>query len=167
MYLTKEEFFKRDLPAKSYYYSHGDQIFEISSQQVINSIQNGEKNIQRCFYIMDNLNATDEFILNDFLHGFADEIMEGHIRYELRQMIEEKVLNGESVKFHLKGDDGEVREYIAYRDDEGAYHVHESDQSYETQGWKRFSNFTQSLVSYFKESVFDDFQRVDESEINK
>lgn len=169
MYLTKDEFFKknRDLQAKRYYYSYEDQIFIMTSEEVVRGINGRDKEVQRCLYVMEKLNAPDDFILNDYLQGFADEFMEWHIRIEIRDSVEEKVQRGERVPFNLKGEDGEVHEYIAYQDDEGYYHVHSAVQSFETQGWKRFSRFSESLTLYFKEAVFDDFRRVDESEIEE
>ena len=159
--MSKEDFFKkRNLPKRNYYFSYNDQLYDISMDKVIESIL-CYKPIQRCFYIMDKFNVPDNFILNDFLQGYAEEFVGRHIRKEIRNMIIDKVLNGESVTFNLKGENGNIQELIAYQDAEGYFYVHEVSLSSKSRVfWRQIKYFDRELKEYLEESTLDNFHRV-------
>lgn len=161
MLMSKKDFFeKRSLPNRNFYFSYNDQLYDISMEKVIESIL-CYKATQRCFYIMDKFNVPDNFIVDDFLQGYAEEFVGRHIRKEIRNMIIDKVLNGESVIFSLKGENGNTQELIAYQDDEGYFYVHEVSLSSKSRVfWRQIKYFDRELKEYLEESTLDNFHRV-------
>jgi hypothetical protein len=165
--LDAQSFFsQRKLPEKTFYYRYNDQRFSLSSDYVISHINNSNKEVGRCLFVMQELNASDDFIVNVYLNSIADDLIEQHIRNTFANDIEERVYNGERVLFKLKVN-GEEREYVAYRDDERRYHVYQEDRRGGREGWAQASRFSESLSLRINGSDFKDFERVDESEITE
>jgi hypothetical protein len=152
--LDKETFFsQRQLPEKIFYYSYNGQNYEMPLDYVLSKI--GGSNEEKCLFILNELKANNDFILNVYLQDLADEYMQDYIRYNLSNEIERSLIDKrESYRFTLSDKDG-IHEYIAYQDEEGRYHADEVEEVGRFAGWARFSRFTDYLHALLKSHTFD------------
>lgn len=152
--LDKNTFFnQRQLPEKSFYYSYNGQEYEMSLDYVISRMHQSEEG--KCLFLLNELKATDDFIVNVYLQDLADKHMQSYLRYSLYQEISNSLLDkGESYKFTLTKEDGK-HEYIAYEDEEGKYHVNKVERVGIYAGNSRFSAFTDKLNALLNSYNFD------------
>ncbi|MBX8944009.1 hypothetical protein [Lysinibacillus sp. K60] len=152
--LDKKTFFKqRQLPEKSFYYSYNGQNFEISLDYIIEHIVGSGE--EKCLFLLNELKATDDFLVNVYLQDLADEFMQRHIRQSLGEEIEQRLLDKqESYRFALTKKDC-IYEYIAYQDEQGKYHVDKVEHVGRYVGYERFSYFSDKLYSLLGRHTFD------------
>jgi hypothetical protein len=151
--IDKKTFFsQRKLPNKSYYYSYNGKNYEIPIDYVISSINKDE---EKCLFLLNELKATDDFIINVYLQDLADECMQRYIRSNLMQEIKHSLIDKrESYKFTLTDEMGE-HEYIAYIDEDGRYHVNKIEKVGIYAGWARFSRFYEQLSGLLERHNFN------------
>lgn len=152
--LDKNTFFsRRSLPERSYYYSYNGKTYEITKDYVINSISSAHE--EKCLFLLNELEATDDFIVNVYLQDLAEKYMQDHLRYNLKKEIEHSlIVKGESYKFTLTNEFGK-QEYIAYQDQDGRYHVDRVEQVGIFAGWARYNKFYTQLASMLRRYTFD------------
>ncbi len=147
--INKEKFFtERQLPKIKYRYLYNGENYEMSSDYIINSMGNSE---EKCLFLLDELNATDDFLTNIYLQDLADECMQGYLKNKLYKEIRSSLLDEhKSYKFKL-----DTVEYIAYQDDKRRYHIDEVDEVGEYAGSARFIRFTDYLFAILNSHIFD------------
>lgn len=149
--LDKEKFFaQRQLQGKSFYYIHKGQSYEISLDYVISSIGSSE---EKCLFLLNELNATDDFLINVYLEDLADECIQQYLRSNLIDEIYNIELdNSESYKFTIN-----TIEYIVYRDDNGRYYYDHADKVEvgDSGLWLRESTLKQYLSGFINLQIFD------------
>lgn len=147
--INKETFFaNRKLNNKKYWYLYDEKNYEIPLDYVISKIGSSE---EKCLFLLDELNATDEFLVDVYLQDLADEYMQDYLRINLGREIEKSLFDeSKSYKFTL----GTV-EFIAYEDDEGRFHVTEVEDVGKYAGNARVSKFTDRLYGLLNMHTFD------------
>lgn len=159
-----ESFFKeKDFPEQDFYYSYEGKYYSISLKYVIESVIRN-KYETKSIYLLKELKATDDFIINVYLNDIADGFMWREIRNDLFDKIEDELFEGKEVSFKIKNADGNYKEYVGYQDEEGFYHLNKKGDEIGYRGWKRFSRVREKLAFIFEDAVID-FKRVDPSEI--
>ncbi|UED79291.1 hypothetical protein FH508_0017835 [Lysinibacillus sp. CD3-6] len=148
----KKTFFKqRQLPLKNFYYSYNGQNYTIALDKVIGNIGCSE---EKSLFLLNELKATDDFIVNVYLQDLADEHMQRLLRQSFCEEIESSLLDKqESYRFTLTKKDG-IYEYIAYQDEEGKYHVNRVEYVGRYVG-RGFSKFSDKLYSLLGSHTFD------------
>lgn len=148
--LDKKTFFdQRQLPKISFYYSYNDQNYEISSDYVISTISDSLEG--KILFLLSELNATDDFVVNIYLQDLADECIQSHLRSEIMDEIHEILfIKQENYNFRLGEDD-----YIAYQDENGRYHIDKGDKKGMYNGWVQFGKITGYLSTLLENHVFD------------
>lgn len=148
--LDKKTFFsQRLLPVKNYYYLHNDQNYELPLDYVIERINNLEE--EKSLYLLNEFNATNDFIVNVYLQDLADQYIQEHLRISLLKEIEDSLIKkGESFKFIIGSN-----EYIAYEDDNGRYHANKVEDVGKYAGKARLSDFTTYLSALLSNHSFD------------
>lgn len=154
LFLDKETFFnQQQLPNKSFYYSYNGQNYEMDLEYVIERLDRSEG---KSLFLMNALNATNDFIVNVYLQDIADELIQSYARRKLQDEIENSLfLKKESYRFQLTKEDGTEVDYIAYVDEEGSNHVDKVDEVGMYAGWARLGDFQDYLVALLKRHRFD------------
>jgi hypothetical protein len=89
--LDKEKYFaQRQLPNKKYYYFYNGQNYEMSLDYVIGCIDRTE---EKCFFLLNELNATDDFLVDVYLQDLADERIQINLRNNLYDEISSSLLD--------------------------------------------------------------------------
>lgn len=147
--LDKEKFFtKRQLPSIEYHYLYNGENIEISLAYVIGSIDSSE---ERCLFLLNELNATDDFLINVYLQDIAYECVQTYIRNNFVDEISDSLLvKRKKYKFKIN-----TNEYIAYQDDEGRYHLDKVDEVHESAGWASYNKFEERLFGLLNKHTFD------------
>lgn len=146
--ISKEAFFaNRKLENKKYWYLYNEKNYEIPLDYVISKIGSSE---EKCLFILNELNATNDFLVEVYLRDLANDCIQNFIKRDLGKEIEKSLLDdAKSYKFSLGTD-----EYIAYEDDEGRYHVDEINQVGIYAGNARYSKFQDRLYGLLDSHTF-------------
>jgi hypothetical protein len=157
MRITIEEFFNNyELPEKGFYYDYCNQKWEVPVQEVIKYLRD-DKEVQRSLWIMKELNADTDFVVNNYLQDIADDFIEWQMKQRLIDELEDKFYNtNDDVYFNIREKNGEIVQFVFYKDDEDRYHIQEVDIPRDLYaGYKGISKITSQLRSIIKDSSLD------------
>lgn len=146
------------LPNKEYYYFYKEQNYAISLDYVISSINSSE---DKYLFLLNELNATDDFLINVYLQDLADECIQNHLRSNLYEEITNSLSDEcKSYRFKLN-----TVEYIAYEDDKGRYHVDKIEEVGMYAGFAKYGRFLNQLLFVLNSHTFD-CQRIEKPYIS-
>ncbi|KAB8127373.1 hypothetical protein F9U64_17835 [Gracilibacillus oryzae] len=131
MLIDVRSFFEeRNLEERFYHFEIDDGSVEGLSTHfiidfLIQYVDEMNKDIAISIFLLQELNASNDFILDVYFPTVAEQLIEDNIRLNKWKSIEKKVVNNESVTFTIKGKDGQLNEYEAFKDENGKYKMKE------------------------------------------
>ncbi|MEH7613548.1 hypothetical protein [Gottfriedia acidiceleris] len=156
-------FEERNLVSQFYYYELEDGGIEGLSLEylidtIVESVDEMNKDAAISIFLLKELNASDDFILDVYFPTVAEKLIEDFIRLNKWKAIERKIQNNETVTFTIQENGGQLKEFQTYKAGNDKYKIKESGFDYQV--FSSFNELSTRLEAVFNQAVFNNYKRV-------